>query len=394
MASMPLSYNEVSDSPTGGLVVRGTAEQQLPILVTSTPDDFVEQSHPIRRIKPIVEHVLVQLEPTFAAMYSKRGRPSVPPEYLLKATVLMALFSVRGERQFCEQLRYNLLFKWFLNMNIDDRPFDHSSFSKNRDRLLQHDVARAFFSAVYEQAQLQRYTSDEHFSVDGTLVQAWASMKSIRPIDEDKDGPGDTNGWLDQGQGGRNPDVNFRGQRRKNDTHRSTTDPEAMLARKGRGQPAILGYAAHALMENRNGLIADVELTRATGRAELDTAERLVKRQQEKRNGRRATVGGDKGYDNRDFVRHCREMGVTPHVARNTETPGGSAIDGRTTRHDGYKLSQRKRKRIEEIFGWAKTVGATRKLRFIGQACNGVWVTMMAASYNLVRMSKLQLTAD
>lgn len=371
--------------------MRGTAEFQVPMLVTSTPDDLIKQSHPIRRIRPVVERVLEQMEPTFAAMYSRRGRPSVAPEFLLKATILMALFSVRSERQFCEQLRYNLLFKWFLNMNIDDQPFDHSSFSKNRDRLLQHDVASAFFHAVYEQAQLQQYTSDEHFSVDGTLVQAWASMKSVRPIEEGKDGPHDTNGWLDQGQGGRNPHVNFRGQRRKNDTHRSTTDPEAMLARKGNGQPAVLGYTVHALMENRNGLITDIELTRATGRAELDTAERLLRRRQKKRKGRRATVGGDKGFDNKDFVRHCREMGITPHVAQNTETPGGSAIDGRTTRHVGYKVSQRKRKRIEEIFGWAKTVGGTRKLRLIGQACNGAWVMMMAASYNLVRMSKLQL---
>ena len=365
--------------------MRGSNEQQSVFVVTTTIDEMIPQDHPIRRIKRVTDEVLRRLQPQLSAMYSKRGRPSVAPERLLKASVLMALYSVRSERMFCEQLRFNLLFKWFLGLNVDDLGFDHSTFSKNRERLLKHRVAEAFFREVYDLARLQGYASDEHFSVDGTLVQAWASMKSFRPIDEEK---GDGNGWGPAG--GRNPDVDFRGQARRNDTHRSTTDPEAMLARKGRGQPAVLGYQVHALMENRNGLVADVELTRATGRAELDAGVELLRRQQ----GRsRRTVAGDKGYDNRGFVRECRDMGVTPHVAQNTKRPGGSALDGRTTRHGGYATSQRRRKRIEEVFGWVKTVGGGRKLRFIGRARNRAWAFMTAAAYNLVRMGKLSAQA-
>lgn len=362
--------------------MRGANEQQTILVVTTTIDEMIPEDHPIRRIKPVVDEVLGRLRPKLNEMYSKRGRPSVAPERLLKASVLMALYSVRSERMFCEQLRFNLLFKWFLDLNVDDLGFDHSTFSKNRDRLLKHRVAEAFFREVYESAQLQGYTSDEHFSVDGTLVQAWASMKSFRPVDKSD---GDANRW-GTASGGRNPDVNYRGQTRRNDTHRSTTDPEAMLARKGPGQPAVLGYHLHALMENRNGLVTDVELTQASGRAEVDTAVELLRRQRTK--GRR-TVAGDKGYDNRRLVQICRDMGVTPHVARNIRTPGGSAIDGRTTRHPGYVKSQRRRKRIEEIFGWVKTVGGGRKLRYIGQARNAAWAFLTAAAYNLVRMGKL-----
>ena len=365
--------------------MRGANDQQTVLVVTSTIDEMIPEDHPIRRIKPVVDQVLMQLRPKLNEMYSKRGRPSVAPERLLKASVLMALYSVRSERMFCEQLRFNLLFKWFLDLNVDDLGFDHSTFSKNRERLLKHRVAEAFFREVYEAARLQGYTSDEHFSVDGTLVQAWASMKSFRPIGE---GGGDGNPW--KGTGGRNPDVDFRGQARRNDTHRSTTDPEAMLARKGRGQPSVLGYHMHALMENRNGLVTDVDLTRATGRAELDAGAELLRRQQS-RVGR--TVAGDKGYDNRGFIGSCRDMGVTPHVAQNMKTPGGSAIDGRTTRHRGYQLSQRRRKRIEEIFGWVKTVGGGRKLRYIGAARNRTWAFLTAAAYNLVRMAKLSAQA-
>lgn len=364
--------------------MRGANEQQSVFVVTTTIDEMIPPDHPIRRIKPIVDEVLNRLEPKFNGMYSKLGRPSVAPERLLKASVLMALYSVRSERMFCEQLRFNLLYKWFLDLNIDELGFDHSTFSKNRERLLEQEVAEAFFREVYEQAKIQGYTSDEHFSVDGTLVQAWASMKSFRPT---QGSDGDGNPWASS-SGGRNPDVNFRGQARRNDTHQSTTDPEAMLARKGRGQPAVLGYQVHALMENRNGLVTDVELTRATGRAELDAGMALLKRHGKKR---RRTVAGDKGYDNRAFVKACREMGVTPHVAQNTKTLGGSAIDRRTTRHQGYEVSQRRRKRIEEIFGWVKTVGGGRKLRYVGQERNRHWALLTAATYNLVRMGKLSL---
>lgn len=356
--------------------MRGSSDQQEILLVTTSLDEMVPADHPIRRIKPAVEEVLRELRPSLSAMYSKTGRPSIAPERLLKASVLMALFSVRSERMFCEQLRYNLLFKWFLDLSVNEMGFDHSTFSKNRERLLEHKVAEAFFRAVYDQAHMLGYTSDEHFTVDGTLVQGWASMKSFRPMNEQDD----------RESGGRNQAVNFHGQKRSNKTHRSRTDPEAMLAKKGNGQPAVLGYRIHALMENRNGLVTDVELTQATGRAELDTATVLLRRQRKKR---RRSVAGDKGYDNRQFVRECREMGVVPHVAQNTRTLGGSAIDGRTTRHRGYEISQRARKRVEEIFGWMKTVGSGRKLRFVGREKNRAWAFFTAAAYNLLRMGKL-----
>jgi transposase len=366
--------------------VRGANHKQSILVVTTTVDDMVPVDHPIRRIKPVVDEVLRRLQSKLDAMYSKRGRPSVAPERLLKASVLMALYSVRSERLFCDELRFNLLYKWFLGLNVDDLGFDHSTFSKNRTRLLKHRVAEAFFREVYEAAELQGYTSDEHFSVDGSLMQAWASMKSFRPVDAPR---GDGNPWS-SASGGRNPAVNFRGEARRNDTHRSTTDPEARLARKGRGQPAVLAYQLHALMENRHGLVADLELSKATGRSELDVAADLLKRQRKRK---QRTVAGDKGYDNRGFVRACREAGVTPHVAQNTKTPGGSAIDGRTTRHAGYQTSQRRRKRIEEIFGWIKTVGGGRKLRYIGQARNRAWAFLTAATYNLIRMGKLSAQA-
>lgn len=365
--------------------MRGSSDQQAILLVTTTMDEMVPADHPIRRIKPVVDQVLGQLRPRLDAMYSTLGRPSVAPERLLKASVLMALFSVRSERLFCEQLRYNFLFKWFLDLNANELGFDHSTFSKNRERLLKHEVAEAFFRAVYDQAHIRGYTSDEHFTVDGTLVQAWASMKSFRPLatvsGDGADNPPD---------GGRNAGVNFRGERRSNKTHRSLTDPEAMLAKKGKGHPSVLGYQVHALMENRSGLVTDLELTRATGRAELDAAALLLRRQRRKR---RRTVAGDKGYDNREFVRQCREMGVTPRVAQNTRAPGGSTIDARTTRHPGYAVSQRARKRVEEIFGWVKTVGGGRKLRYIGQRRNRAWAFLTAAAYNLVRMGKLSFQA-
>ena len=362
--------------------MRGSSDQQEVLLVTTSMEEMVPPSHPIRKIKPVVDAVLRELRPELNAMYSGTGRPSVAPERLLKASVLIALWSIRSERLFCEEMQYNFLFKWFLDMNVNDLGFDHSTFSKNRERLMKHKVAEAFFRAVYDQAHLRGYASDAHFTVDGSLVQAWASMKSFRPVD-DKD--------VDGGGGGRNREVNFRGQKRSNKTHRSSTDPEAMLAKKGNGQPAVLGYRIHALMENRNGLVTDVELTRATGRAELDTAMLLLRRQQKR--GRRRSVAGDKGYDNPQFVRECREIRVSPHVTQNTRTPGGSAIDGRTTRHAGYQMSQRSRKRVEEIFGWMKTVGGGRKLRFIGEARNRAWALMTAAAYNLVRMGKLSALA-
>jgi transposase len=327
------------------------------MLSTLSPDSLIPADHPIRRIKAVVEAVLADLGPEFDAMYAAAGRHSVPPEHLLKASVLMALYSIRSERQFCERLRYDLLFKYFLDLNVDDEGFDHSTFSKNRERLLKHEVADRFFAAVVRQARLRRYVSGEHFSVDGTLLEAWASHKSFRPKDEGQPAGGGPSG------AGRNAEVNFHGQLRSNETHRSTTDPEALLARKSDGVGAKLSYAGHLLMEHRNALIVDMELTQATGRAERETGLLLLGRLPA--SARRRTVAGDKGYDTREFVAGCREIGFTPHVAPNISNRR-SAIDGRTTRHPGHLVSQRIRKRIEEPFGWLKTIAGGRKLRYIG----------------------------
>ena len=360
--------------------MRGTTTRQATMLSTLTTDSLIPMDHPIRRIKPVVEAVLAELAPEFDAMYARTGRQSVPPEHLLKATVLMALYSIRSERQFCERLRYDLLFKFFLDLNVDDEGFDHSTFSRNRERLLSHEIADRFFAAVVQQAHLRRYVSGEHFSVDGTLLEAWASHKSFRP----KDGGGTPP------PPGRNVEANFHGEKRSNDTHQSTTDPEARLARKGNFVAAKLSYAGHLLMEHRNALIADMELTAATGYAERDTALTLLRRLPP--SGRRRTVAGDKGYDASGFVAGCRELGITPHVAQNT-TKRRSAIDGRTTRHPGHITSLRIRKRIEEPFGWMKTIAGGRKLRYVGLQRNRAWFLMTGAVYNLIRITALDAQA-
>ncbi len=357
--------------------MRGDETEQAAVMLFITPDQKVPQDHPIRAIKPIVDRALASLSPVFNQMYSKRGRPSIPPEHLLKASLLIALYSVRSERQFCERLEYDLLFKWFLDQNIDTPAFDASTFSKNRQRLLDHDVAQQFFAAVLEEARRRELLSEEHFTVDGTLLEAWASLKSVQP--RDKDG-GPPNGF-------KNPDVDYRGEKRRNETHASRTDPEALLARKGRGKETKLCYAGHVLMENRNGLVVDIDLTQATGRAEREAA--LVMLDRLPRRKRRLTLGGDKGYDTREFVAELRQRKVTPHVAQN-QSGRRSAIDGRTTSHGGYKVSQRLRKRVEEIFGWVKTVGGGRKLRYVGLARNRLWADITAAGYNLVRMVKIE----
>jgi transposase len=349
--------------------MRGNTFEQVAMLSTLTPDELVPKDHPIRRIKVIVERALAALSPEFDAMYSKIGRPSVAPERLLKSCLLIAFYSVRSERLFCERLQYDLLFKWFLDMNADDPGFDPTTFSKNRDRLIEHEVAHLFFAAV-------------HFTVDGTLLEAWASVKSFRPNDD--------KGSDDTKPGGRNPDVSFHGTKRSNATHHSRTDPEARLARKSSGTTAKMSYMGHALMENRHGLVVDVELTQADGHAERRAAvTMLTRRRQECGEGSRWTLGGDKAYDTADFVDDVRALGVTPHVAQNTSSRR-SAIDGRTTSHHGYEVSQRKRKRVEEIFGWMKTVGGGRKLRYIGKKRNGMWLTFAAAAFNLVRMANIE----
>ena len=358
--------------------MRGTTDPQTTMLSTLTPDSLIPPDHPIRRIKKVVEAVLADLDPEFDAMYAVTGRQSVPPEQLLKASVLMALYSIRSERQFCEQLQYNLLFKFFLDLNVDAEAFDHSTFSRNRERLLDHEIADRFFAAVVRQAHLRRYLSGEHFSVDGTLLEAWASHKSFKPKEpSQRGGPSGP---------GRNAEVDFHGERRSNETHQSTTDPEARLARKGDGQPAKLSYAGHLLMEHRSALITDMELTQASGYAERETALTLLRRLPKM--ARRRTVAADKAYDTRDFVAGCRQLGVTPHVAQH-DTNRRSAIDGRTTRHQGHLVSLRIRKRIEEPIGWMKTIAGGRKLRYIGVQRNRAWFLIAGAVYNVIRITAL-----
>jgi transposase len=357
--------------------MRGRLDNQATMLVALTPDQLVPQDHPIRRIKPIVDQALKDMSPTFNRMYADVGRPSIPPEHLLKACLLIALYSIRSERQFCERLKYDLLFKWFLDLNIMDPAFDASSFSKNKERLLEHKIAHEFLAAVISEARRRKLLSEDHFTVDGTLLEAWASFKSFKPRNGEKAPPDD----------GNNPSVDFHGERRTNDTHQSTTDPEARLARKGKGKEARLCLVGHALMENRNGLVVDVIVTQATGTAERDTALDMLERVPGKH---RITLGGDKNYDTEDFVTECRELKVTPHVAMKKY----SILDKRTTRHVGYEISQRLRKRIEEIWGWMKMVGGGRKLRYKGVARNQLWAELTVAAYNLVRMAKLPATCS
>ena len=347
------------------------------MLSSLSPEDLIPADHPIRRIRKVVDAVLAELDGEFDAMYAASGRPSVPPETLLKATVLMALYSIRSERAFCERLNYDLLFKWFLDLPIDAKAFDATTFTKNRDRLLDHEIADRFFAAVVGQAKLRRYCSSDHFSVDGTLLEAWASHKSFQP----KDKPG-----RKPPTAGRNAEVSFHGERRSNETHQSTTDPEARLARKSNATAAKLCYTGHLLMEHRNALIVDAELTEATGYAERDTALEMLRRLPPKK--RRRTVAGDKGYDTVQFVADVRELGITPHIAPNT-TRQRSTIDGRTTRHPGHVVSQRIRKRIEEPFGWMKTIAGGRKLRYIGRQRNRAWFLMTGAVYNIIRIAAL-----
>ena len=362
--------------------MRGSTSRQVTMLGWIDPEELIPDGHPIRRIRPLAEAALRDLEPTFEGMYAQIGRPSIPPEHLLKSCLLMALYSIRSERQFCERLRYDLLFKWFLGLNVEDEPFDHSSFAKNRRRLLEHRVSRQFFDAVVRQARRRHLLSSSHFTVDGTLLEAWASMKSLRPRGQEDD-PGDGNGYTPS-----NPDVDFKGQRRSNQTHYSPTDPEAMMARKGMGKETKMCFSEHVLMENRHGLVVDLELTKASGTSEREAASRMLKRMRQRVGRRRCTLGADKGYDTPDFLQACQQLRVTPHVARR-ESFWGSALLAKLAPTPDYQVSQRKRKRVEEIFGWTKTVGAGRKLRYKGVERNRLWAEMTMAAYNLARMGKL-----
>lgn len=356
--------------------MRGDDRQQADMYSYLSPEQRVRENHPLRKVRAMADEALKNMSERFDGMYAKTGRPSIPPEKLLRAQLLQMLYSVRSERLLMEEIDYSMLFRWFVGMNLDEPVWDATVFTKNRDRLLAGDVAREFLAEVVGQAQAKGLTSDEHFTVDGTLIEAWASLKSFQRKDQ-KNSPPDDPG---------NPSVDFHGEKRSNETHASTTDPDARLARKGNGKEAKLSYNGNLLTENRNGLIVGTEVFQANGTAERDAA--LVMLEQIA-GVRRATVGADKGYDTKDFVAECRQMHITPHVAQNVKRNGGSAIDGRTTRHEGYEVSQRKRKRIEECFGWLKTIALIRKVRHRGIDRVGWVFTFAAAAYNLVRMRNL-----
>lgn len=362
--------------------MRGHDYQQSSAFSYICPEQRVPAAHPLRPIRKMTDAALVKLSPLFDQIYSTTGRPSIAPEKLLRALLLQLLYSVGSERMLMEQLQYNLLFRWFVGMDMDEEVWVPTVYSKNRDRLLAGDIAQALFREVLDQARAEDLLSDEHFSVDGTLIEAWASQKSFQRkeassgVDKDKDDPG-------------NPTVDFHGEFRSNDTHQSSTDPEARLARKGGGHEAKLAYCGNVLIENRNGLVVDTELMLCSGTAEREAAKMMIGSLP---GSAAVTVGADKGYDTQDFVKDLREMNARPHVAQNLKRRGGSAIDGRTVRHVGYKISQLKRKRIEEVFGWLKTVALLRKTRHRGLLRVGWVFSFAATAYNLVRMRNL-LTA-
>jgi len=357
--------------------MRGVKDDQEGMFSYISPEQRVPKSHPLRSIREMVNLALAEMWSKLARLYSSTGRPSIPPESLLKALLLQIFYSIRSERQLMEQLDYNLLFRWFVGLSMDDPVWDHSTFSKNRDRFLRTELAESFFKSILAQAEEARLLSEDHFSVDGTLIEAWASMKSVKPKDQP---PGDP-----PQEGGRNRTVDFRGQKRKNETHASTTDPQAKMFRKGQGKEAKLCYMGHILIENRNGLVVDSRLTQATGKAEREAALDMVC---DLKGQHRITLAADKGYDTREFVHDLRDLAATPHVAQNT-TNRRSAIDGRTTWHESYKVSQRFRKRIEEVFGWAKTVGNLRKVKHRGLRKVAWNFTLAMSAYNLIRMRNL-----
>jgi transposase len=363
------------DAPTvqeGSASMRGFDEQPGYLFSYVSAEARVPADHPLRAVRTIVDEVLRRLSPQFERLYVRWGRPSIAPEKLLRALLLQQLYTIRSERQVVEQLQYNLLFQWFVGLSLDDAVWDATTFTKNRDRLLTGDIADAFLREVLALAAQAGLLSSEHFTVDGTLLEAWASQKSFRPRDDD-----------DRGGDAGNAGVDFRGEARRNDTHQSTTDPDTRLAKKGVGREAKLSYAAHLLMENRHGLIVDTAVTAADGYAEVDAAITMLG---ELPQGRRLTVAADKAYDTARFVGACRAMGITPHVAQKSSN---SAIDRRTTRTTGYVISQRCRKRVEEAFGWMKTIGLLRKLHHRGGPLIDWIFSFAAAAYNLVRLRTL-----
>jgi transposase len=359
--------------------MRGDQEQQAGMYSYISPEQRVPADHPLRPLRKMTDEIFKQLSPRFDKLYSRVGRPSIAPERLLRALLLQLLYSVRSERMLMEQLSYNMLFRWFVGLNMDDEVWNATTFSKNRERLLRGEIAEEFFSAVLDLARAKELLSDEHFTVDGTMIEGWASLKSFQPKEDSG------NDSHDKPDDPGNPTVNFHGQKRSNKTHQSSTDADLRLFKKTKGSEAKLAYQGHVLMENRNGLVVNALLTCASGTAEREAALAMLQQRAKKK---RVTMGGDKGYDTKDFVADLRACRVTPHVAQNNKRRK-SAIDERTTRHSGYQVSQRKRKRVEEIFGWLKTVGLLRKTRHRGVSRVG-WIFKFAtAVYNLVRIRNL-----
>lgn len=357
--------------------MRGYDSKTEALFAYVTPESFVPKDHPLRAIRMMAEEALTGMDKLFDSMYATTGRSSIPPEKLLKAQLLMILYSIRSNRQLVEQIHYNFLFRWFLGMSLDEKVWDHSSFTQNNERLIGSDAAAEFLSRILAQAERKRLLSREHFTVDGTLIEAWASVKSFKP----KDGPPSTGGG-----GGKNDTVDFKGQKLTNDTHGSVTDPDARLYRKGKNKEAKLCYQGHTLMENRSGLIVRTQVTTASGSGEREAAKSMLR--QLPRTTRRITLGGDKGYDTEAFVQELRKLNITPHVAQNNSNRK-SAIDARTTNHPNYAVSQRIRKRIEEGFGWMKTIGKMRKTMYRGIDKIAWHLDLHAAAYNLVRMKNL-----
>jgi len=369
--------------------MRGTQTRQTALYSYVSQEDRIPQDHPLRTLKKMIDPLLEALSARLRKLYSDTGRPSIPPEYLLRAMMVQVLYTIRSERLLMEQLSYNLLLRWFVGLSMDDPVWDHSTFSKNRDRLLDGKIAQEFLATVMALARKEKLLSDEHFTVDGTLIEAWASQKSFQqketPSERKTDDPGDTSG-KPSATGG-NPTVNFRGEKRTNETHQSTTDPQARLYRKGSGKEAKLSFMGHVVIDNRHGIVVATRYTQATGTAEREAATKMVK----KIKGRRTshlTLGADKGYDIKDFVEQMRALEVTPHVAQNTSNRS-SAIDERTTRHPGYQVSQWKRKIVEQVFGWLKTIGLLRKTRHKGLDLGGWVFTFANAIYNLIRIRNI-----
>ncbi|WP_026610854.1 IS5 family transposase [Methylocaldum szegediense] len=354
--------------------MRGADITQQELFSYRTLEDRIPKDHPLRKLRAVVDILLTTLDSEFDALYARTGRESIPPERLLRASLIQVLFSIRSERQWVQQIEFYLLYRWFVGLTLDAEVWDHATFSANRDRLLNERISRQFFERVVVLAEWQELLSDEHFSVDGTLIQAWASMKRFVRKDGSSPPPED---------GGRNPTVDFKGEKRANATHASTTDPEACLYKKTKGDKAQLCFMGHALMENRTGLVVDVEVTQATGTAERDAAKAMIGRTVKKPG---ATVGTDKAYDVPEFVHALREQRVTPHVAQKEK---GSAIDGRTTRHPGYRTRLKRRKRVEELFGWSKTVGGLRQTRFRGLKKVAAQTVFTFAAYHLTRLGGL-----